>query len=50
MTGADMVGDQLRGLVDTSGTPLHGCVGYQEEALLTAAVGAAETLSDMQSV
>ena len=28
VTGADMVGDQLRGLVDPSGTPLHGCVVY----------------------
>jgi len=35
--------------VDPSGTLLHGCVGYQEEALLTAAVGAAETLSDVHS-
>jgi len=47
--GADMVGDQLRGLVDPSGTPLHGCVGYQEEALLTAATGATEALSDVDS-
>ena len=40
----DMVGDQLRGLVDPSGIPLHGCVGYQEGALLAAATGAAEGL------
>ena len=49
VTGADMVGDQLRGLVDPSGTPLHGCVGYQEEALLAVATGAAEALSDVHS-
>jgi len=45
----DMVGDQLRGLVDPSGIPLYGCVGYQEEALLTAVTGAAEALSDVDS-
>jgi len=33
-TGADTVGDQLCGLVDPSRTPLHGCVVYQDEALL----------------
>ena len=49
VTGADMVGDQLRSLVEPSGIPLHGCVGYQEEALLTAATGAAEALSDVDS-
>jgi len=37
-TGADMVGD----LVDPSRTPLHGCVVYQDEALLAVAPGAAE--------
>jgi len=47
--GADMVGDQLRGSVDLSGTPLHGCAGYQEGALLTAVTGAAEALSDADS-
>ena len=34
VTGVDMVNDQLRGSVDPSGTPLHGCAEYQEEALL----------------
>jgi len=37
-TGADKVG----GLVDPSRTPLHGCVVYQDEALLAVAPGAAE--------
>ena len=41
-TGADTVGDQLCGLVDPSRTPLHGCVVYQDEALLAVAPGAAE--------
>jgi len=49
VTGADTVGDQLRGLVDPSGTPLHGCVMYRDEALLTVAPGAAEALSDVHS-
>ena len=40
VTGADTVGDQLRGLVDPSGTPLHGCVVYQDDALLAVAPGA----------
>ena len=31
------------------GTPLHGCVGYQDEALLAVAPGAAEPLSDVHS-
>jgi len=44
-----MVGDQLRSLVDPSGTPLHGCVEYHDEALLAVAPGAAETLSDVHS-
>ena len=44
VTGVDMVDDQLRGSVDPSGTPLHGCVEYQEGALLAAATGAAEGL------
>ena len=41
-TGADTVGDQLCSLVDPSGTPLHGCVVCQDEALLAVAPGAAE--------
>ena len=41
-TGADTVGDQLCGLVDPSRTPLHGCVVYQDEALLAVAPGAVE--------
>jgi len=49
VAGADMMGDQLRDLVDPSGTLLHGCVWYQEEALLRAAAGAAEALSDVHS-
>ena len=46
-TKADVVGDQLRGLVDPSGTPPHGCVVYQDEALLAVAPGAVQVLSDV---
>jgi len=49
VTGADMVGDQLHGLVDPSGTPLHGCVVYQDKALPAVVLGAAEALSDVHS-
>jgi len=49
VTGADTVGDQLRGLVDPSGTPLHGCVVYQDDALLSVAPRAAEALSGVHS-
>ena len=48
-TKADVVGDQLRSLVDPSGTPLHGCVVYQDEALPAVAPGVAEALSDVHS-
>ena len=47
-TKADVVVDQLRGLVDPSGTPPHSCVVYQDEALL-AMLGAVEALSDVLS-
>ena len=48
-TKTDVVGDQLSGLVDPSGTPPHGCVVYQDEALLAVAPGAVEALSDVLS-
>jgi len=35
--------------VDPSGTPLHNCVVYQEDALLAVAPGAAEALSGVNS-
>jgi len=46
-TKADVVGDQLRGSVDPSGTPLHGCVVYQDETLPAVAPVVAEDLSDV---
>jgi len=49
VTGADAVANQLRGLVDPLGTPLHGCVVYQDGALLADAPGAAEALSCVHS-
>jgi len=49
VTGADTVGDQLGGLVDPLGTPLHGCVVCQDEALLAVAPGVAEALSGVHS-
>jgi len=45
-TGADTIGDQLCGLVDPSRTPLHGCVVYQDEALLAVAPGVAEAYQE----
>jgi len=48
-TKADVVGDQLRGSVDPSGTPLHGCVVYQDETLPAVAPVVAEDLSDVPS-
>ena len=48
-TKADVVGDQLRGSVDPSGTPLHGCVVYQDGALQAVALGVTEALSDVPS-
>jgi len=48
-TKADVVGDQLRGSVDPSGTPLHGCVVYQDGALPAVALGVTEALSDVPS-
>ena len=45
MTGVDMVDDLLRGLVDPSGTPPHGCVEYQAGILPASATGAVKALS-----
>jgi len=49
VTGVDVVDEQLRGSVDTSGTPLHGCVEPQERALLAAATGVVEALPGVDS-